>query len=69
MTRRSILNAMLIAILLCPNLLPAQSSTPLFSEVTKRQARLMARQFLEERTIAETFSLPFLAEHEARYQS
>ena len=63
------LNAMLIAILLCPNLLPAQSSTPLFSEVTKRQARLMARQFLEERTIAETFSLPFLAEHEARYQS
>ena len=69
MTRRSIFHVILFVLSVCPSIITAQTSAPLFSEVTKRQARSTARQFLEERTISETFSLPFLPENEARYQS
>ena len=54
---------------IAPFIVAAQSASPLFSEVTLRKSRDMARQRLLERTILETFSLPFDAENEARYQS
>jgi hypothetical protein len=60
---------MLITLMIPTIFAAAQSSSPLFSPVTLRQAREMARQRLQERTILETFSLPFDAENEARYQS
>jgi hypothetical protein len=56
-------------LLISPAATIAQSSTPLFSEVTLRKTRDLSRQRLQERTIMETFSLPFDAENEARYQS
>lgn len=60
---------MLIILMIAPIFAQTQSSASLFSAVTLRQAREMARQRLQERTITETFSLPFDAENEARYQS
>lgn len=60
---------MLIILMIAPIFAQTQSSASLFSSVTLRQAREMARQRLQERTITETFSLPFDAENEARYQS
>lgn len=64
-----IFRLILCLFLIAPFVVTSQSSTPLFSEVTLRKARDLARQRLLERTILETFSLPFNAENEARYQS
>ncbi len=64
-----IFRLILFLLLIAPFVVTSQSSTPLFSEVTLRKARDMARQRLLERTILETFALPFDAENEARYQS
>jgi hypothetical protein len=64
-----IFRSILFLFWIAPFIVAAQSASPLFSEVTLRKSRDMARQRLLERTILETFSLPFDAENEARYQS
>ena len=61
--------SMLAVLLIMPTMLSAQSSSSLFSEVTLRRVRDLSRQQLQQRTILETFSLPFDRENEARYQS
>jgi hypothetical protein len=60
---------LMMSILLMSGVLSAQTYSPLFSEVTLRKARQTTRSRLEERTIHETFSMPFNTENESRYQS